>query len=64
MARADRNDLKQSRIELDRQQRKDHPKVPGASGSDEPVSPDAAEEQARKRHGKTSKHTSDDAPEA
>lgn len=62
MARADRNDLKQSRIELDRQQREEQPKVPGASGNDEPVSPETAEEQARKRHGKTSKHTSDDGP--
>jgi hypothetical protein len=37
--------------------------VPGASGSADDNSPEAAAERARKRLGKTEKHTSEDAPD-
>jgi hypothetical protein len=60
MARADKNTLHASRIEMDRQQRQEQPDVPGASGSPEDDSPQAAEVKARKRHGKTEKHVSED----
>jgi hypothetical protein len=63
MAHADRNTLHHSRIEMDRQQREEQPEVPGASGAGSDDSPQTASEAARKRHGKTRKHTSDDTPE-
>jgi hypothetical protein len=62
MARADKNDLKRSRIESDRQQRDEQPDVAGASGREEDRSPRAAEVKARKRAGKTERHTRDDRP--
>jgi hypothetical protein len=64
MARADQNNLKGSSMESERQQRQEQPQVPGARGAPEDVSPAAAEVQARKRRGKTRKHTSDDTPAA
>jgi hypothetical protein len=64
MARADKNDLHRSRIEMDRQQRDEQPVVPGASGGEEDDSPEAAEREALKRAGKTRRHTSDDRPGA
>jgi len=64
MARADKNDLHRSRIEMDRQQREEEPVVPGASGGEEDTSPEAAEVRARKRLGKTERHTHDDRPGA
>jgi hypothetical protein len=60
MARARQNTLRKSRIEMDRQQRQEQPDVPGASGTPEDDSPQAAEMKARKRHGKTEKHVSED----
>ena len=60
MARADQNNLHRSRIEMDRQQRQEQPEVPGASGAPNDTSPKAAEVKARKRRGKTRKHTRDD----
>lgn len=57
MARADQNNLHRSRIEMDRQQRQEQPEVPGATGAPDDVSPKAAEIKARKRLGKTEKHT-------
>ena len=62
MAQADRKTLGRSTRETERQQRHDVPDVPGASGSADDNSPDAAAERARKRLGKTEKHTSEDAP--
>ena len=62
MARADQNNLRRSKIELERQQRKEQPNVPGATGNPGKASPDAAETRARKRLGKTEKHTSEDIP--
>jgi hypothetical protein len=62
MARADKNDLRRSRIEMDRQQRQDEVEVPGATGSPEDASPKAARTKATKRRGKTEKHTSEDTP--
>jgi hypothetical protein len=62
MARADRSSLQRSRIESDRQQRQEQPEVPGASGTPDDTSPEAAEVRARKRRGKTAKHTSEDTP--
>jgi hypothetical protein len=64
MAHAKRNTLRRSKIELERQQREEQPDVPGATGTRDDVSPEAAEEKARKRRGKTTKHTSDDTPAA
>jgi hypothetical protein len=60
MARADKNTLQKSRIEMDRQQRQEQPEVPGATDTPEDTSPKAAEVKSRKRHGKTGKHVSDD----
>jgi hypothetical protein len=62
MARADRNTLHRSRIDMERQQRREQPKVSGASGAPNDVSPKAAEGKSRKRRGKTKKHTSEDTP--
>jgi hypothetical protein len=62
MARAAKNTLHKSRIEMDRQQRQEQPDVPGATGTPEDVSPRAAEVKSRKRRGKTEKHISDDTP--
>ena len=63
MARADSKNLARTTRETERQQRHDQPNVPGASGSADDNSPEAATERARKRLGKTEKHTSDDLPE-
>jgi hypothetical protein len=62
MARADRNSLHRSAIDTERQQRREQPKVPGATGTPDDVSPKAAEIKARKRRGKTEKHTAEDTP--
>ena len=62
MARADQNNLHRSGIHTQRQQRDEQPKVPGATGVEDDASPKAAEVKARKRRGKTEKHTSDDTP--
>jgi len=62
MARADRNNLHRSAIDTERQQRREQPKVPGATGTPDDVSPEAAEVKARKRRGKTEKHTAEDIP--
>ena len=59
MARADRNNLRRSGMEADRQQRDEAPEVPGASGASEDRSPEAARTKATKRVGKTEKHTSE-----
>jgi hypothetical protein len=55
MARADQNSLHRSKVELDRQQREAEPEVPGAAGSSEEATPEAARK-ASKRFGKTNKH--------
>jgi hypothetical protein len=60
MARASRNTLHRSRIDMDRQQRHEQPEVPGATGTPENVPPKVAEVRARKRRGKTEKHISED----
>jgi hypothetical protein len=60
MARAKRNTLRRSRVDLDRQQRQEQPEVAGASGTPEDASPKVAAVKARKRRGKTEKHISDD----
>ena len=62
MAKADQNDLRRSAIESNRQQRKEQPKVGGASGSEPDASPKAAAVKAKKRLGKTEKHTHEDTP--
>jgi hypothetical protein len=62
MARANRNTLHRSRIDMDRQQRQEQPEVPGATGTPPDVRPEVAEVKARKRRGKTEKHISDDTP--
>jgi hypothetical protein len=62
MAKADQNNLRRSGREEKRQQRQEQPDVPGASGSEEDHSPEAARVEALKRHGKTNKHISDNAP--
>jgi hypothetical protein len=62
MANADRNNLRRSGRDENRQQRQEQPEVPGASGSEEDDSPEAAQQNALKRVGKTRKHTSSDAP--
>ena len=64
MARADKNNLHRSRIEADRNQRQEEPAVAGASGNEEEHTPEAAEVRARKRLGKTERHTGDDRPGA
>ena len=64
MARADKNDLNRSRIETHRNQRDEQPIVEGAEGGEEDHSPEAAERAARKRMGKTRRHTGDDRPDA
>jgi hypothetical protein len=64
MARANRNTLNKSRIEIGRQQRQELPDVPGATGTVEDDSSRAAEVKARKRRGKTEKHVSEDTPVA
>jgi hypothetical protein len=63
MARADRNTLHHSRVEEERQQRQEQPKVSGATGASEDTSPEKATTNARKRRGKTGKNTSEDTPE-
>jgi hypothetical protein len=60
MARADKNNLHRSGMDEARQQRHEQPEVPGASGTDEDTSPHRSEIKAKKRFGKTEKHTSDD----
>ncbi len=60
MARARKNSLRRSRIAMDRQQREEQPVVPGATTTPDDSSPKGAETKARKRRGKTEKHTSDD----
>jgi hypothetical protein len=62
MARANRNTLHRSRVEMDRQQRREQPRVPGATGTREDTTAEAAQVKARKRRGKTEKHVSDDTP--
>ncbi len=57
------NTLHKSRIQMDRQQRQEQPDVPGATGTPEDASPEAAEVKARKRRGKTEKHVSEDTPD-
>ena len=64
MAQANRKSLGRSTRETERQQRQEVPTVPGATGRQDTPSPLEAVEQARKRLGKTGKHTSDDSPEA
>ena len=64
MAHANRKSLGRSTRETERQQRDEAPLVTGASGTADDHSPDAADEKARKRVGKTEKHTSDDTPAA
>jgi hypothetical protein len=55
MANADRNDLKKSRIDSARNQRKEQPVQPGASGRDpgEPMGEEKARQKATKTFGKT-----------
>jgi hypothetical protein len=62
MARADQNNLGRSAMQSRRQQRQEQPKVGGASGSEAANSPKAAATKARKRLGKTEKHTREDVP--
>ena len=64
MARADKNDLNRSRIESERNQREEQPTVAGAEGGLGDHSPEAAEQAARRRVGKTRRHTGDDRPGA
>jgi hypothetical protein len=64
MAQANRKTLGRTSRELERQQRQEMPEVPGATGVGDDHSPDVAAEKARKRRGKTEKHTSDDTPAA
>jgi hypothetical protein len=54
MARAAKNTLHKSRIEMDRQQRQEQPDVPGASGASDDASPEAAQVKGRKRAGRRS----------
>ena len=62
MAQANRKSLGRSTRETERQQRHEMPTVPGATGRQDDHSPSTAVEHARKRLGKTEKHTSDDSP--
>jgi hypothetical protein len=64
MAQANRKTLARSTRDTERQQRLEMPTVPGATGGPDDHSPQAAVEHARKRLGKTQKHTSDDSHEA
>ena len=64
MAQANRKSLGRSARETERQQRQEMPTVPGATGGLDDHSPEAAARHARKRLGKTEKHTSDDTPRA
>ncbi|MGN6393073.1 MAG: hypothetical protein ACTHM9_12635 [Gemmatimonadales bacterium] len=56
MARAEQHSLRRSGIEVDRLQREEEPEVPGASGSPDDHSTEAAQTSATKHLGKTSKH--------
>ena len=47
---------------MDGQQREEEPVVPGATGDEDDTSPEAADERARKRLGKTERHTRDERP--
>jgi hypothetical protein len=60
MPDAERNSLKKSRIDGDRQQRGEQPVVGGATGAPADTSRRAAVKAARKRRGKTGKHVSED----
>jgi hypothetical protein len=60
MAQANRKSLGRSSRDTERQQRHEVPTVAGATGRPDDHSPEAAVEHARKRLGKTQKHTSDD----
>jgi hypothetical protein len=62
MARANRNTLHRSRVDMDRQQRQEQPAVPGATGTREDTTPEVAQVKARKRRSKTEKHVSEDTP--
>jgi hypothetical protein len=62
MAQANRRSLGRSTRDTERQQRHEVPTVRGATGMPDDHSPEAAVEHARKRLGKTQKHTSDDTP--
>jgi hypothetical protein len=62
MANADRNNLNRSGLQEKRQQRNEQPQVPGATGTEDDTSAQAAKVKARKIRGKTQKHTSDDTP--
>jgi hypothetical protein len=64
MAQANRKTLARSTRDTERQQRLEMPTVPGATGRPDDHSPRAADEHARKRLGKTQKHTRDDSPSA
>ena len=64
MAQANRKTLARSTRDTERQQRQEMPEVPGASGGPDDHSAEASLERARKRRGKTDKHTSDDTPAA
>lgn len=64
MAQANRKTLARSARDTERQQRHEMPSVSGATGRPDDHSPEAAVEHARKRLGKTQKHTSDDTPAA
>ena len=58
MANADQNDLRKSHIEETRNQRREPPIQPGASGRDpgEPMGEEKAREAATKTYGKTQKN--------
>jgi hypothetical protein len=60
MAQANRKSLGRSTRDTERQQREEMPVVEGATGGADDHSEEAAAEQARKRLGKTEKHTSGD----
>jgi hypothetical protein len=62
MPNAGKNSLNRSGADAARQQRQEQPEVPGATGKPDDDSPEAALAAARKRRGKTRKHTSDDTP--
>jgi hypothetical protein len=64
MSHANRKTLARSTRDTERQQRHEMPTVAGATGRPDDHSPHAAVEHARKRLGKTQKHTSDDSPTA
>ena len=58
MANADRNDLKKSNIDANRNQRTEQPIQPGASGRDpgEPMGEEKARREATKTYGTTKKN--------